>query len=259
MFSSLLWFISLLLYDLSNLSNIYSAGPSVCLVNSVICCLCCLIQFAFIFLSLTHTHICSCRQLPHAPENPISVLSMTEKRAINLTWAPAFDGNSPLIRYILEVSENSECFSLQHFLSTNVSVSRALMGETEIYILLVWKQPFLTSFILLRSTCVKILGLVFLFLSAISQTELSFHPHEWSGKPDRVDGQRSYHPFTWQNQRNMNTHTHKEWIVGPSLSRADVNRDNDSSLRGKWTKDADGIRFLDNWVSIWYLEREYTK
>lgn len=140
MFSSLLWFISLLLYDLSNLSNIYSAGPSVCLVNSVICCLCCLIQFAFIFLSLTHTHICSCRQLPHAPENPISVLSMTEKRAINLTWAPAFDGNSPLIRYILEVSENSECFSLQHFLSTNVSVSRALMGETEIYILLVWKQ-----------------------------------------------------------------------------------------------------------------------
>uniref|UniRef100_A0A3P8VT00 Sidekick cell adhesion molecule 2 n=1 Tax=Cynoglossus semilaevis TaxID=244447 RepID=A0A3P8VT00_CYNSE len=47
------------------------------------------------------------RQLPHAPENPISVLSMTEKRAINLTWAPAFDGNSPLIRYILEVSENN--------------------------------------------------------------------------------------------------------------------------------------------------------
>ncbi|XP_058510217.1 protein sidekick-2 isoform X1 [Solea solea] len=47
------------------------------------------------------------RQLPHAPENPIAVLSTTEKRAINLTWAPAFDGNSPLIRYILEVSENN--------------------------------------------------------------------------------------------------------------------------------------------------------
>ncbi|KAM9843028.1 protein sidekick-2 [Aulostomus maculatus] len=47
------------------------------------------------------------RQLPHAPENPIAVLSTTEKRAINLTWAQAFDGNSPLIRYILEVSENN--------------------------------------------------------------------------------------------------------------------------------------------------------
>uniref|UniRef100_A0A8C2GQ62 Sidekick cell adhesion molecule 2b n=1 Tax=Cyprinus carpio TaxID=7962 RepID=A0A8C2GQ62_CYPCA len=47
------------------------------------------------------------RQLPHAPENPSAVLSTTEKRAINLTWAKPFDGNSPLIRYILEVSENN--------------------------------------------------------------------------------------------------------------------------------------------------------
>ncbi|KAI1886586.1 hypothetical protein AGOR_G00197330 [Albula goreensis] len=47
------------------------------------------------------------RQLPHAPENPSAVLSSTEKRAINLTWAKPFDGNSPLIRYILEVSENN--------------------------------------------------------------------------------------------------------------------------------------------------------
>lgn len=57
-------------------------------------------------------HACFClvrvRQLPHAPENPVAVLSRAEKRAINLTWAQAFDGNSPLIRYILEVSENSE-------------------------------------------------------------------------------------------------------------------------------------------------------
>eukprot|EP00063_Salmo_salar_P082988 XP_014057823.1 PREDICTED: protein sidekick-2-like [Salmo salar] len=48
------------------------------------------------------------RQLPHAPEIPGAALSQVEKRAINLTWAQAFDGNSPLIRYILEVSENSE-------------------------------------------------------------------------------------------------------------------------------------------------------
>uniref|UniRef100_A0A803TSK1 Sidekick cell adhesion molecule 2 n=1 Tax=Anolis carolinensis TaxID=28377 RepID=A0A803TSK1_ANOCA len=47
------------------------------------------------------------RQLPHAPENPIGMLSAMEKRAINLTWTKPFDGNSPLLRYILEVSENN--------------------------------------------------------------------------------------------------------------------------------------------------------
>uniref|UniRef100_A0A8C8DYX5 Sidekick cell adhesion molecule 2b n=1 Tax=Oryzias sinensis TaxID=183150 RepID=A0A8C8DYX5_9TELE len=47
------------------------------------------------------------RQLPHAPENPTAVLSKSEKRAIDLAWAKSFDGNSPLIRYILEVSENN--------------------------------------------------------------------------------------------------------------------------------------------------------
>ncbi|CAJ1080064.1 protein sidekick-2 isoform X2 [Xyrichtys novacula] len=47
------------------------------------------------------------RQLPHAPENPTAVLSKSEKRAIDLVWAKPFDGNSPLIRYILEVSENN--------------------------------------------------------------------------------------------------------------------------------------------------------
>lgn len=53
-------------------------------------------------------HTCAYRQLPHAPENPVAILSSTEKRAINLTWAQAFDGNSPLIRYTMEVSENSK-------------------------------------------------------------------------------------------------------------------------------------------------------
>ncbi|KAM9597745.1 protein sidekick-2 [Trichechus inunguis] len=47
------------------------------------------------------------RQLPHAPEHPVATLSTVEKRAINLTWAKPFDGNSPLIRYVLEMSENN--------------------------------------------------------------------------------------------------------------------------------------------------------
>ncbi|XP_070294548.1 protein sidekick-2-like [Salvelinus sp. IW2-2015] len=46
-------------------------------------------------------------QLPYAPENPAALLSSSEKRAINLTWAKPFDGNSPLLHYILEVSENN--------------------------------------------------------------------------------------------------------------------------------------------------------
>lgn len=50
----------------------------------------------------------SSRQLPHAPEHPVATLSTSERRAINLTWGKPFDGNSPLIRYVLEMSENSK-------------------------------------------------------------------------------------------------------------------------------------------------------
>lgn len=39
----------------------------------------------------------------------MATLSTAEKRAVNLTWAKPFDGNSPLLRYVLEMSENSEC------------------------------------------------------------------------------------------------------------------------------------------------------
>lgn len=38
----------------------------------------------------------------------MALLSPLEKRAINLTWAKPFDGNSPLLHYVLEVSENSK-------------------------------------------------------------------------------------------------------------------------------------------------------
>ncbi|XP_044531087.1 protein sidekick-2-like [Gracilinanus agilis] len=47
------------------------------------------------------------RQLPHAPEHPVATLSTAERRSINLTWAKPFDGNSPLIHYVLEMSENN--------------------------------------------------------------------------------------------------------------------------------------------------------
>ncbi|NXK65427.1 SDK2 protein, partial [Sylvietta virens] len=40
-------------------------------------------------------------------KSPVAALSPQEKRAINLTWAKPFDGNSPLLRYVVEVSENN--------------------------------------------------------------------------------------------------------------------------------------------------------
>lgn len=108
-FSPLLWFITALLSNPSNPLIFTMQG-------SWFGCLILLFAASLVWfyssLSLvpSHMYTCTCRQLPHAPENPIAVLSTTEKRAINLTWAQAFDGNSPLIRYILEVSENSEWF-----------------------------------------------------------------------------------------------------------------------------------------------------
>ncbi|XP_010209386.1 PREDICTED: LOW QUALITY PROTEIN: protein sidekick-2, partial [Tinamus guttatus] len=54
-----------------------------------------------------HVPLPRSRQLPHAPESPVAALSPLEKRAINLTWAKPFDGNSPLLRYVVEVSENN--------------------------------------------------------------------------------------------------------------------------------------------------------
>ncbi|XP_038633750.1 protein sidekick-2 isoform X2 [Scyliorhinus canicula] len=58
------------------------------------------------------------RQLPHAPENLAAKLSTNEKRSISLTWAKAFDGNSPLIRYVLEVSENNSPWNV-HLMFVN--------------------------------------------------------------------------------------------------------------------------------------------
>ncbi|XP_009644466.1 protein sidekick-2, partial [Egretta garzetta] len=47
------------------------------------------------------------QRLPESSTSPVATLSPLEKRAINLTWAKPFDGNSPLLRYVVEVSENN--------------------------------------------------------------------------------------------------------------------------------------------------------
>lgn len=75
-----------------------------------------------------------CRQLPHAPENLIATLSSSERRTINLTWAQAFDGNSPLIRYILEVSENSEFSDLVYFCHHVFTHRSALESTLDVFV-----------------------------------------------------------------------------------------------------------------------------
>lgn len=49
------------------------------------------------------------RELPHSPRNLQVALNETDSRTVLLSWVRPFDGNSPLLRYIIELSENSKC------------------------------------------------------------------------------------------------------------------------------------------------------
>ncbi|XP_071965988.1 protein sidekick-2-like isoform X2 [Antedon mediterranea] len=50
-------------------------------------------------------------ELPHAPLNLIAQLSNVQARTIVLSWTPGFDGNSPLVRYIVEQQEDLDAFA----------------------------------------------------------------------------------------------------------------------------------------------------
>jgi len=41
-------------------------------------------------------------ELPYAPINVYAALSPTHPRSVNLTWQPSFDGNNPIIKYIIQ-------------------------------------------------------------------------------------------------------------------------------------------------------------
>lgn len=47
-------------------------------------------------------------ELPHPPQNLLARLDPTHSHAVVLSWVRPFDGNSPVLRYIVELSENSE-------------------------------------------------------------------------------------------------------------------------------------------------------
>ncbi|XP_028829120.1 protein sidekick-1 isoform X2 [Denticeps clupeoides] len=46
-------------------------------------------------------------ELPHSPRNLQASLNETDSRTVHLSWVRPFDGNSPLLYYIVELSENN--------------------------------------------------------------------------------------------------------------------------------------------------------
>uniref|UniRef100_A0A8C4QIJ2 Sidekick cell adhesion molecule 2 n=1 Tax=Eptatretus burgeri TaxID=7764 RepID=A0A8C4QIJ2_EPTBU len=46
------------------------------------------------------------REAPHAPRSVSARLGSSEARSIDISWLSGYDGNTPLLRYILEASEN---------------------------------------------------------------------------------------------------------------------------------------------------------
>jgi hypothetical protein len=41
-------------------------------------------------------------ELPYAPINLFAELNTAQKRSVALTWQPAFDGNSPILKYVIQ-------------------------------------------------------------------------------------------------------------------------------------------------------------
>lgn len=47
-------------------------------------------------------------ELPHPPQNLLARLDAAHGRSVLLSWVRPFDGNSAVLRYMVELSENSE-------------------------------------------------------------------------------------------------------------------------------------------------------
>lgn len=54
----------------------------------------------------------SSSELPHSPRSLTARLNDSDSRSVLLSWLRPFDGNSPLLYYLLELSENSTCVCL---------------------------------------------------------------------------------------------------------------------------------------------------
>ncbi|XP_067911915.1 protein sidekick-1 isoform X2 [Heterodontus francisci] len=52
-------------------------------------------------------------ELPHPPRNLQASLNSSSNRAVDLSWTRPFDGNSPILHYIVELSENNSPWHVQ--------------------------------------------------------------------------------------------------------------------------------------------------
>ncbi|KAM8822022.1 protein sidekick-1-like [Synchiropus picturatus] len=66
-------------------------------------------------------------ELPHSPRSLAALLDDSDSRAVRLSWLRPFDGNSPLLYYVLELSENNSPWKV-HLPEVSPAVAQVSVG-----------------------------------------------------------------------------------------------------------------------------------
>ncbi|KAL1005202.1 hypothetical protein UPYG_G00055910 [Umbra pygmaea] len=66
-------------------------------------------------------------ELPHPPRSLVVSLNDSDSRSVLLSWVRPFDGNSPLLRYTLELSENNSPWKV-YMLEVEPTVTQVVVG-----------------------------------------------------------------------------------------------------------------------------------
>ncbi|CAL8330915.1 unnamed protein product [Lota lota] len=66
-------------------------------------------------------------ELPHSPRSLVAQLNDSDSRSVHLSWLRPFDGNSPLLHYLLELSENNSPWKV-YLPEVDPAVSKVLVG-----------------------------------------------------------------------------------------------------------------------------------
>lgn len=85
-------------------------------------CIC--LVFRSIPFFLDFFSVCFNSELPHSPRNLQASLNSNDSRSVDLSWMRPFDGNSPLLHYVVELSENSKTQKNTHTITHTVELSQ---------------------------------------------------------------------------------------------------------------------------------------
>ncbi|XP_056443232.1 protein sidekick-1 [Gadus chalcogrammus] len=66
-------------------------------------------------------------ELPHSPRSLAAQLNDSDSRSVHLSWLRPFDGNSPLLHYLLELSENNSPWKV-YLPEVDPAVNKVLVG-----------------------------------------------------------------------------------------------------------------------------------